>query len=131
MITVHIMDNVPIRLEDFKEDYSEGRLKDKLAKIARKAGCNVVYAVLVAYYAVQSDALSLKDKARLYGALGYFILPVDLIPDAFVALGYTDDMAALIYVLRTISTNITPEVKRKAEEKLRTWFPDENYEAAF
>ena len=120
------MNNVPIKLENFRSEYSEQGLRDKLTRIARKAGAKVVYAVLVAYYAVQSDALSFSDKAKLYGALGYFILPVDLIPDTFLAMGYTDDMAALLYVLRTVSTNITPETKRKAEQKLREWFGSED-----
>ena len=119
------MDNVPIRLEDFRSSYSENGLREKLTRIARKAGIKVVYAALVAFYAVQSDAVSLSDKAKLYGALGYFILPIDLIPDSIIAMGYTDDMAALIYVLRTISSNITPEVKRKAAERVRTWFGEE------
>ncbi len=120
------MNNVPIKLENFRSEYSEQGLRDKLMRIARKAGAKVVYAVLVAYYAVQSDALSFSDKAKLYGALGYFILPVDLIPDTILAMGYTDDMAALLYVLRTVSTNITPETKRKAEQKLREWFGSED-----
>lgn len=126
------MDNTPMKIENFRNEFSEEGLKEKLSKIARKAGIKVVYAVLVAYYAVQSDAISFKDKARLYGALGYFILPVDLIPDAFVGMGYSDDLAALIYVLHTVSSNITPEVKFKAEEKLRTWFGDvEGFETTF
>lgn len=120
------MNNVPIKLENFRSEYSEQGLRDKLTRIARKAGAKVVYAVLVAYYAVQSEALSFSDKAKLYGALGYFILPVDLIPDTILAMGYTDDMAALLYVLRTVSTNITPETKRKAEQKLREWFGSED-----
>ena len=120
------MNNVPIKLENFRSEYSEQGLRDKLTRIARKAGAKVVYAVLVAYYAVQSDALSFSDKAKLYGALGYFILPVDLIPDTILAMGYTDDMAALLYVLRTVSTNIPPETKRKAEQKLREWFGSED-----
>ena len=119
------MVNVPIKIEDFGSEYSELGLKDKLSRIARKAGIKVVYAVLVAFYAVQSDALSFRDKAKLYGALGYFILPVDLIPDTFIGMGYTDDLAALTYVLHTVSSNITPEVKMKAENKVREWFPDE------
>lgn len=121
-IIIVLMENTPMKIENFKAEYSEEGLKEKLSKIVRKAGIKVVYAVLVAYYAVQSDAMSLKDKARLYGALGYFILPVDLIPDSLLGMGYSDDMAALMYVLHVVSDNITPEVKRKAEERLRSWF---------
>lgn len=125
------MNDVPIKIENFRNEYSERGLKEKLSKIARKAGIKTVYAVLVAFYAVQSDALSFKEKVRLYGALGYFILPADLIPDALIGLGYSDDLAALLYVLHTVSSNITPEVKQQAREKLLSWFDDAEVEVDF
>lgn len=125
------MENVPIKIESFGSEYSEQGLKEKLSKIARKAGIKMAYAVLVAFYAVQSDALSFKEKARLYGALGYFILPVDLIPDAILGMGYSDDLAALVYVLHTVSSNITPEVKQRAREKLCLWFDNVNIDIDF
>ena len=125
------MENVPIKIESFGSEYSEQGLKEKLSKIARKAGIKMAYAVLVAFYAVQSDALSFKEKARLYGALGYFLLPVDLIPDAILGMGYSDDLAALVYVLHTVSSNITPEVKQRAREKLCLWFDNVNIDIDF
>ena len=125
------MGNVPINIESFGSEYSEQGLKEKLSKIARKAGIKMAYAVLVAFYAVQSDALSFKEKARLYGALGYFILPVDLIPDAILGMGYSDDLAALVYVLHTVSSNITPEVKQRAREKLCLWFDNADIDIDF
>lgn len=125
------MENVPINIESFGSEYSEQGLKEKLSKIARKAGIKMAYAVLVAFYAVQSDALSFKEKARLYGALGYFILPVDLIPDAILGMGYSDDLAALVYVLHTVSSNITPDVKQRAREKLCSWFDNVDIDIDF
>ena len=125
------MENVPIKIECFVSEYSEQGLKEQLSKIARKAGIKMAYAVLVAFYAVQSDALSFKEKARLYGALGYFILPVDLIPDAILGMGYSDDLAALVYVLHTVSSNITPEVKQRAREKLCLWFDNADIDIDF
>lgn len=125
------MENVPIKIESFGSEYSEQGLKEKLSKIARKAGIKMAYAVLVAFYAVQSDTLSFKEKARLYGALGYFILPVDLIPDAILGMGYSDDLAALVYVLHTVSSNITLEVKQRAREKLCSWFDNADIDIDF
>ena len=66
----------------------------------------------------------LKDKAIVVGALGYFILPFDFIPDMLGPLGYTDDMGALVLALKTIWTNITPKVKEQALQKLREWFDE-------
>ena len=125
------MENVPIKIESFGSEYSEQGLKEKLSKIARKAGIKMAYAVLVAFYAVQSDTLSFKEKARLYGALGYFILPVDLIPDTILGMGYSDDFAALLYVLHTVSSNITPEVKQRARERLYSWFDNVDIDIDF
>lgn len=55
------------------------------------------------------------------GALGYFILPIDLIPDAIPLLGFTDDAAVLIFIIKQLSC-IDEEVKKQAKEKLAEWF---------
>jgi uncharacterized membrane protein YkvA (DUF1232 family) len=62
------------------------------------------------------------DKAKIFGALGYFILPIDLIPDAIPVAGYTDDLAALVWALKTIWNNITPDIQEQAYERLTSWF---------
>lgn len=85
-----------------------------------------MYAALLLYYVATDPNVSYEDKVKIYGALGYFILPVDLIPDLIPVAGYTDDMAALLWALRTVAANITPETKRKAKAKLREWFDDVN-----
>lgn len=54
-------------------------------------------------------------------ALGYFILPVDLIPDALPG-GFADDTAAALYVVRHIWNNISDDTFRKAGQKLNEWF---------
>ena len=61
---------------------------------------------------------------KILGALGYLILPTDLIPDLLPAIGYTDDLAALMWALYSVAKNITPEVKIQARVKLGEWFND-------
>ena len=99
----------------------------KLSHVAVRAGRKVVYAALVLYYAATSKSVPLKDRAKIYGALGYFILPVDLIPDFTGLLGYTDDLTALVWALRTVANHITPDVCEKAAQKLFKWFPISSY----
>lgn len=111
-------------ISGYAQDYSPSKLLDKLSKVAKKAGVKVVYAVLLLYYALLDGDVSLKDKAIVIGALGYFILPLDFIPDMLGPLGYTDDMTALIYALKTIWDNITPAVHSKARSKLGEWFDE-------
>lgn len=85
--------------------------------MAQKAGVKVVYAVLLLYYVAIDENVSAGDKAKIYGALGYFILPIDFIPDITPGVGYTDDMAALLWALKAVWDNITPDIERKAKAK--------------
>ena len=112
----------------YAQVYNPSKLLEKLGKVAKKAGVKVVYAVLLLYYALLDGDVPLKDKAIVVGALGYFILPFDFIPDMLGPLGYTDDLSALILALKTIWNNITPAVKEQAMRKLREWFDEINPE---
>lgn len=104
--------------------YNPSQLLEKLGKVAKKAGVKVVYAVLLLYYAMLDGDVPFKDKIIVAGALGYFILPFDFVPDMLGPLGYTDDMTALIFALKTIWNNITPTVHAQALAKLSDWFDD-------
>lgn len=110
-------------LSKYERQYSEPKFWKKVAAAAKKVGIKAIYAALVLYYSLQSPKISTKDKRIIWGALGYFILPLDLLPD-FLPIGYTDDMAALLLALYKVANNITPEVKKAAEDKVATWFRD-------
>ena len=64
------------------------------------------------------DAVPMADKSKVYGALGYFILPADLLLDFLPLVGYTDDLAALMWALHAVTKNITPEIKAQARARL-------------
>jgi uncharacterized membrane protein YkvA (DUF1232 family) len=91
--------------------------------VAKMAGLRVIYYVLLLYYSLQSDTVTLKEKALIIGALGYFILPVDLVPDFIIGLGYGDDAAALVAVVKMLE-NLNDDIKSQAKNKLREWFED-------
>ncbi|MCK4775937.1 MAG: DUF1232 domain-containing protein [Candidatus Krumholzibacteria bacterium] len=62
-----------------------------------------------------------KEKAKLAGALAYFISPIDLIPEGLLGpVGYIDDIALAAYVLNGIVNRTGPEVLA------RHWAGDEN-----
>lgn len=116
-------ERLPVIIEKSQVRYSERGLAQKLAKVARKAGLKVVYAVLLLYYALNSPSISTKDKSIIYGALGYFILPFDFIHDFLPFAGFTDDFAALAWAISKVMRNITPQVKQQARERVAAWFP--------
>ena len=108
----------PKDVEKYQVNYSENKLLNKLTSVAKWAGAKVVYAVLLLYYILRSPNISAADKSKIYGALGYFILPTDLVLDLIPMMGYTDDMAALLWALHTVMNNLTPEIKQQAKDKL-------------
>lgn len=120
----------PKDIEKYQEHYDEGKFGSKLPKVARKAGSKLVYAVLLLYYVLRSKTVSNADKSKIYGALGYFLLPLDILPDFIPLAGYTDDLTAVIWALHTVWKNITPEIKAQAAAKTREWFGDFDQAAA-
>jgi len=120
----------PKDIEKYQEHYSESKFGTKLPRVARKAGSKLVYSVLLLYYVLRSQAVSNADKAKIYGALGYFLLPLDILPDFIPMAGYTDDLTAVIWAVHTVWKNITPEVKAQASAKTREWFGDFDQAAA-
>ena len=101
----------------FEKHYNEDDFWDKLKSLVRKAGSKVIYPALQLYYLLQSQHVPLKDKALIVGALGYLILPADLIPDFVPLLGLTDDLTALMLTLRTVDKNLTPDIKEQARSQ--------------
>lgn len=125
------MDNV--KLPDFmayKNKFSDSGFVEKISRVAKRAGARFVYAALLLFYTLQSDKVSVKDKAIIIGALGYLISPLDVVPDAFPIVGLGDDLAVLFYVLRKVWADVSDEVKAKARAKLSQWFDEEEMSEA-
>src|SRR5690606_1095335 len=75
----------------------------KLGPRARSIGRETLEKALYLYYAVQSPLTPKWAKRVIYGALGYFILPLDAIPDLAPVLGYTDDLSVMAAALATVA----------------------------
>lgn len=103
--------------------YNPNALFEKIKKFAKKAGEKTVYLVLILYYATFDKALPVKDRLMVVAALGYFIFPLDFLPDALPG-GFVDDAGALFYVAKHIWGNLSDETFRKAKQKLSEWFGD-------
>ena len=108
--------------EKYHDNYNENSFWDKIKAFARKAGIKLIYLALLLFYTLQSGNLSLKDKAIIYGALGYFILPIDLIPDWIPVIGLSDDFGTLLYAYKRIKEYITDEIREKEDIKLMEIF---------
>ncbi|MBO6168710.1 MAG: DUF1232 domain-containing protein [Bacteroidales bacterium] len=109
-------------LQKFDKDYSEKSLFKKLGKFAKRAGRKTVYYVLVLYFTLTDPKTPAKYKATIAGALGYFILPLDFLPDFIPGAGMVDDWGAVVAAVAYVATAITPDIKARAKAKLSEWF---------
>lgn len=116
--------NKEIIVEKYKKYYSENELFDKVKKHTKAAGLNLVYVGLVLFYTLQNPKLPLKIKNTIIGGLGYFILPIDVVPDFIPGIGLVDDLGVLMGVLVIAAFYIDEDVKNKAIAKLRDLFGD-------
>ncbi len=82
------------------------RFWDKLRKTLGRIP--FVEDALAAYYCATDGKTPLFVRAVLMGALAYFIVPADVIPDFIVGLGYTDDASVLAAAIAAVRANLKP-----------------------
>ena len=78
--------------------------------------------LLAAYYCAFDRQTPRHVQIALVGALAYFILPFDFVPDILPLVGFTDDAAVLATALRLVASHIRPDHRdaaRAALERVR------------
>ena len=73
---------------------------------------------IAAYYCAIDNRTPLQVKAVLFGALAYFVLPFDLLPDFIAVLGFTDDAAVLYAAIRTVMPHIRDDHRALARDAI-------------
>jgi uncharacterized membrane protein YkvA (DUF1232 family) len=74
--------------------------------------------LVAAYYCAIDSRTPLRVRGVLMAALGYFILPTDLVPDFIVALGFSDDATVLATTLAVVGSHIKPRHRERARKAL-------------
>lgn len=76
--------------------------------------------VVAVWYCALDPATPVKARAVLLGAVAYFVLPFDVVPDVIAGLGYADDLAILTAAIRAIRPHITDTHRARARAALST-----------
>ena len=103
----------------YVSEFSPEKLWEKIKGHAKKVGCEGIRSALRLFYALDNPSMPLKTKMVIYGALGYFISPIDVIPDFIPVVGFTDDigvLAAAVVMVRgrhLLKKNHTPRPLRE------------------
>lgn len=108
--------------------FSETKFWQKLKHYAKQAGLKTVYVALLLFHAYKRKDTPSWAKHTILGALGYFLSPIDAIPDLTPILGYTDDIGVLTFGLVTVAAYVNEEVRKKAKAQLTKWFGAYNEE---
>ena len=74
--------------------------------------------LLAAWFCARDPATPRRVRLTLLAALGYFVLPIDALPDIMPILGFTDDAAVIAAALAAVAGSITPEHREKAKTAL-------------
>jgi uncharacterized membrane protein YkvA (DUF1232 family) len=98
----------------------EARVRRGFWSKVRRVAARLPFAedLLSAYYCAFDRTTPIQVKAALLGALAYFVLPIDLIPDILPVLGYADDASVLATALRLVAAHIRPEHREAARQAL-------------
>lgn len=110
--------NKKIDTAAYAGNYSDESFNHKVKRFGKKMGGKLLFNVYVLYYVLKSKDVPIKVKAEIIGALGYVIVPLDLIPDFIPVAGFADDLAAITFAVQIARAHITPDIQQKAEQKI-------------
>jgi uncharacterized membrane protein YkvA (DUF1232 family) len=98
----------------------EARMKRDFWRKATRVAARLPFAedLLAAYYCAFDRATPTHVKAALLGALAYFVMPFDFMPDILPLLGFTDDAAVLLTAVRMVAGHMRPEHRDAARATL-------------
>jgi uncharacterized membrane protein YkvA (DUF1232 family) len=109
--------------QDDRTAQAERRVRIEFLPKLKRVLSRVPFAedLLAAYYAVLDRRTPTIVRATLLGALAYFIIPVDAVPDLLAGLGFTDDAAVLLAAMRVVAGSIKDEHREAA----RRWLSEQ------
>ena len=109
---------------DYEGEYSEDNFWKKVKKVAKKAGLEILQEAFKLFYVLLEKKIPLRAKVIAMAALGYFISPVDAIPDITPVVGYIDDLGVIALAVSQLKKHITAAIEKKAAAKAEEIFGD-------
>ncbi|MCW9709350.1 DUF1232 domain-containing protein [Avibacterium sp. 21-586] len=109
-------------IQDYEENLSDTRFWKKLKNNTQRVGKKAIEYALKMYYSARDPETPTWAKGVVYSALGYFVFPIDTIPDFIPLIGYTDDVSVIAIALATIARHIKDRHSEQAKNKVNAWF---------
>jgi len=114
------MEDQMVGMADDRINADEADVRTRFWSVAKRAARRVPFMdeVVAGYYCALDNKTPLRARGILVAALAYFILPADSIPDVFLGIGFTDDIAVLTAALAAVRAHMTPAHRKAARESL-------------
>lgn len=100
---------------------SKRRFWHKVKRQGLRAGRALLLNAFKLYCAALDKDTPRRARWTIYLTLGYFIWPMDIVPDFLPGLGYTDDMGVLAWAVSQVAFHIKPEHHNKATQWIERW----------
>jgi uncharacterized membrane protein YkvA (DUF1232 family) len=110
-------------MTSYAEEYADESFRRKTRRVARRAGREVIEKALVLYYALRDNDTPAWARAVIVSALGYFVMPLDAVPDPTPVLGFVDDLWALAAALPVVAFYVKKEHRERARARIDRWLP--------
>ena len=131
LVLVYLMMGKPVdglleqlKTTDWKSKFTQ--LWEKLKTYALKAGRVATKPILTFYHVMRDSETTTLEKALIYGAIAYIVIPADLLPRrALSILGILDDAAVIAYVYNKVSSKVTAAIRNQVDTQLDEWFSAE------
>jgi len=110
--------------DKYKQYYSDSGFFNKIKKHYKTIGKKLIKLVTVLFYTLRDKDTPSWAKTIVLGALGYFIFPLDLIPDFVPVVGFVDDFAAITIAIASVALHIKDTHRDRASAILKKIFKD-------
>ena len=108
-------------ITEYTDKFDPDAFWEKLKSLATRLGKESLYQILTLYYTMRRPDIPAKVKAIILGALGYFVLPLDAVPDFIPVLGFSDDLAIVALCVSYVRQWTTPAEEEKARKRMNEW----------
>jgi uncharacterized membrane protein YkvA (DUF1232 family) len=104
-----------------EEQKRSDSVRRKFWSTFRKAARYIPFSedLVAAYFCALDPATPHRVRLVLLGALGYFIMPIDAIPDFIAGIGFSDDVTVLLAAIAMVRSHITADHRQAARRALQ------------
>lgn len=112
---------------DKEQSDQEQRIRRKFWPTFQKAFAQLPFAedIVTAYYCALDEKTPAHAKGILLAALAYFVLPIDIVPDFIVTIGFGDDIAILTAAIATLRNHMTEDQRKAARKSIADMLSDD------